>query len=135
MIAGECTGNGGGVYQQGWLLKLDGVSSVHLSQETFGDPQGFGRMEFAYYLMAKDAGIDMSPCELLLEGERAHFMTQRFDRVGNEKRHYQSLCAMDHADYKQPGNYSYEQLFMVMRQLSLTVQSAVLTLNAQLFAR
>lgn len=116
-----------------WLLKLDGVSSVHQSQETFGDPQGFGRMEFAYYLMAKDAGIDMSPCELLLEGERAHFMTQRFDRVGNEKRHYQSLCAMDHADFKQPGHYSYEQLFQVMRQLRLPRREALQMFRRMVF--
>jgi serine/threonine-protein kinase HipA len=82
-------------------------------------------MEYAYYLMAKEAGIDMSSCELLLEGGRAHFMTQRFDRVGNRKRHIASLCAMDHADYKQPGQYSYEQLFTVARQLKLPRSDAI----------
>jgi len=44
-------------------------------------------------------------------------MTKRFDRDGNRKIHYQSLCAMDHADYKQPGHYSYEQLFSLMQVL------------------
>jgi serine/threonine-protein kinase HipA len=102
-----------------YLLKLDGVEEHKTSSETFGDPKGFGRMEYAYYLMAKEAGINMSPSELLMEGGRAHFMTQRFDRVGNRKRHMMSLCAMDHADYKQPGHYSYEQLLTVARQLKL----------------
>ena len=108
-----------------YLLKFDGVIEYGNSRETFGDPQGFGRMEYAYYLMAKDAGIQMSPCELLIDGKRAHFLTKRFDRIGNYKLHYQSLCAMDHADYKKPGHYSYEQLFSVARQLRLTRAEAV----------
>ncbi len=103
-----------------YLLKFDGVAERASQRETFGDPQGFGRMEYAYYRMAVDAGLNMSPCELLLDGERAHFLTRRFDRQGNRKLHYQSLCAMDHADFKKPGHYSYEQLFAVARQLRLS---------------
>lgn len=108
-----------------YLLKFDGVVEHSNHRETFGDPQGFGRMEYAYYLMAKDAGIDISPCELLVDGPRAHFLTKRFDRIGNHKLHYQSLCAMDHADFKQPGQYSYEQLLSVARQLRLSRRDAV----------
>ncbi|HWV16879.1 MAG TPA: type II toxin-antitoxin system HipA family toxin [Cellvibrio sp.] len=108
-----------------YLLKFDGVTEHHSQSEVFGDPKGFGRMEYAYYRMAVDAGINMSPCELLLDGQRAHFLTKRFDRIGNRKLHYQSLCAMDHADYKMPGHYSYEQLFSVARQLHLTRAEAV----------
>lgn len=108
-----------------YLLKFDGIVEHGNNRETFGDPQGFGRMEYAYYLMAKDAGINMTPCELLIDGQRAHFLTQRFDRIGNHKLHYQSLCAMDHADFKMPGYYSYEQLFAVARQLRLTRAEAV----------
>lgn len=108
-----------------YLLKFDGIVEQGSKRETFGDPQGFGRMEYAYYLMAKDAGITMMPCELLMDGQRAHFLTQRFDRIGNHKIHYQSLCAMDHADFKMPGYYSYEQLFAVARQLRLTRAEAV----------
>ncbi|WP_027856464.1 type II toxin-antitoxin system HipA family toxin [Marinobacterium jannaschii] len=108
-----------------YLLKFDGVVEHSAAKETFGDPQGFGRMEYAYYLMARDAGIDISPCELLQDGERAHFMTRRFDRIGNKKLHYQSLCAMDHADYKQPGHYSYEQLFSLMRSLRFKKAAAL----------
>jgi serine/threonine-protein kinase HipA len=108
-----------------YLLKFDGVVERSSDRETFGDPQGFGRMEYAYYLMARDAGIEMSHCELLLEGKRAHFLTKRFERIGNQKIHYQSLCAIDHADYKKPGQYSYEQLFSVARQLRLSRKEAI----------
>ncbi|PCJ41324.1 MAG: toxin HipA [Moraxellaceae bacterium] len=108
-----------------YLLKFDGVEEHKVDSETFGDPQGFGRMEYAYYLMAKDAGLHISDSELLIENERAHFMTRRFDREGNRKLHYVSLCAMDHADYKQPGAYSYEQLLAVARQLRLRRDDAI----------
>ncbi|OZY85968.1 toxin HipA [Cellvibrio mixtus] len=108
-----------------YLLKFDGVVEQGNNRETFGDPQGFGRMEYAYYLMAKAASIRMAHCELLADGERAHFLTQRFDRIGNHKVHYQSLCAMDHADFKKPGHYSYEQLFAVARQLRLSRAEAI----------
>ncbi|VAW56242.1 Toxin HigB / Protein kinase domain of HipA [hydrothermal vent metagenome] len=108
-----------------YLLKFDGIEEHKTNSEIFGDPKGFGRMEYAYYLMANDAKINMSSSELLIEGERAHFMTKRFDRVGNKKRHVLSLCAMDHADYKQPGTYSYEQLLAVARKLRLPRKDAI----------
>ncbi len=108
-----------------YLLKFDGVEEHKVDSQVFGDPKGFGHMEYAYYQMATDAGITMSPSELLIEGERAHFMTKRFDRNGNNKRHYVSLCSMDHADYKKPGAYSYEQLLSVARRLKLPRKDAV----------
>lgn len=108
-----------------YLLKFDGIEEHKADSQVFGDPQGFGRMEFAYYLMAVDAGIDISPSELLIDGSRAHFMTRRFERIGNHKCHYLSLCAMDHADYKTPGAYSYEQLLAVARALRLSRSEAV----------
>jgi len=55
-----------------WLLKLDGVSDVQ-----FGSSQGFGRVEYAYYLMARDCNIQMMESKLLEENERAHFMTKK----------------------------------------------------------
>ncbi|MDQ2077365.1 type II toxin-antitoxin system HipA family toxin [Marinimicrobium sp. ABcell2] len=108
-----------------YLLKFDGVVEHRTDKQTFGDPQGFGRMEYAYYRMAVEAGITMEPSELLEEGGRAHFLTRRFDRDGNHKRHYQSLCAIDHADYKKPGHYSYEELFTTARRLRLTRKEAI----------
>lgn len=108
-----------------YLLKFDGVEEHKVKSEVFGDPKGFGRMEYAYYLMAINAGINMSKSELLIDGDRAHFMTKRFDRKANKKLHYVSLCAMSHADYKKPGTYSYEQLLATARQLKLPRQDAI----------
>ena len=102
-----------------WLIKLDGVS-----KEQFGESSGWGRVEYAYYLMAKDCGIEMMACRLLEENGRAHFMTQRFDREGNKKHHILSLCGLQHYDFNEMFAYSYEQLFQSMRLLKLTYPEA-----------
>jgi serine/threonine-protein kinase HipA len=103
-----------------WLLKLDGVSSIQ-----FGISHGFGRVEYAYYLMASDCKIDMMDSELLEENNRAHFMTKRFDREGrNTKHHIQTFSGIRHYDYNNLYSYSYEQLFQTMRILRLTYPEA-----------
>lgn len=103
-----------------WLLKLDTVSDVQ-----FGESTGFGRIEMAYYLMAKACEIDMMECRLLEEKGRAHFMTKRFDReCGEQKHHIQTLCAMQHYDFNQNTSFSYEQLFQTMRLLRLPYPEA-----------
>jgi serine/threonine-protein kinase HipA len=101
-----------------WLLKFDGVTGN--KDKELEDPKGYGAIEYAYYLMAKAAGINMSECRLLEENKRRHFMTRRFDRLdGGEKLHMQSLCALGHFDFNQAGAYAYEQAFLVIRQLNL----------------
>lgn len=97
-----------------WLLKLDVGKDTEL-----GESQNFGRIEFAYYLMARAAGIEMSECRLLEENGRAHFMTRRFDRSGNDKHHMMSLCAMSQMDYKQLATHDYAQVFLTINQLGL----------------
>ena len=111
-----------------WLLKFDGVSN---REHGLIDPQGYGRIEYAYSLMARAAGIEMSPCHLLRENGRAHFMTRRFDRSSDgEKLHMQSLYAMAHLDNQLAGAHSYEQAFDVMRRLGLMPEAF-----AELFRR
>lgn len=101
-----------------WLLKFDGVTGN--KDKELEDPSGYGVIEFAYFLMARAAGITMSDCRLLEENGRRHFMTRRFDRLADgEKLHMQSLCALAHYDFNQAGAYSYEQAFLVIRQLGL----------------
>jgi serine/threonine-protein kinase HipA len=103
-----------------WLIKLDGVSDVQL-----GSSKGYGRVEMAYYNMATACGINMMPSRLLEENGRAHFMTKRFDRGGNDvKFHIQTFCALQHFDYNEVNSFSYEQLFQTMRELSLSYADA-----------
>lgn len=103
-----------------WLLKFDDISN-NKDKDKEPDNKEYTRIEYAYYLMAKAAGIKMSECRLFKENGRAHFMTKRFDRKGakGEKLHMQSLCALAHMDFNSPRVYSYEDAFNVMRQLKL----------------
>ena len=98
-----------------WLIKFDGVGP----DERLGASREYGRIEFAYSLMARAAGMAMSPCRLLEEGGRAHFMTKRFDRDGNTKHHLQTLCGMAHLDYRQRATHDVSQLFQTIDRLNL----------------
>jgi serine/threonine-protein kinase HipA len=114
---------------EAWLLKFDGLGE----DEQLGVGQDFGRIEYAYYLMAKEAGIEMSECRLLEEGGRAHFMTKRFDRDGQQRHHMQSLCAMANLDFNAIGVHSYSQLFQVVDQLDLGHDARLEVLRRMVF--
>ncbi|ARN75172.1 type II toxin-antitoxin system HipA family toxin [Oceanicoccus sagamiensis] len=112
-----------------WLLKFDGVT--HNKDKELADPKGYGRIEYAYHLMAREAGIEMTQCRLMEEHGRAHFMTRRFDRSDDgQKLHMQSLCALGHHDFNSPGSTSYEQAFLMCNELGLGMAA-----KEQLFLR
>ncbi len=101
-----------------WLLKFDGVSRA--GDHGLADPEGWGAVEYAYSRMAKLAGIEMTECRLLEENGRRHFMTRRFDRPdGGGKLHMQTVAALEHVSYNEPGTYSYEQVLLLIRRLGL----------------
>ena len=116
-----------------WLLKFDGVGK----DMELGGTADYGRIEYAYHLMAKAAGINMADCRLMEENGRAHFMTRRFDReVKDEvtiKHHVQTLCAMDHLDYKQRATHAYAQLFMTISKLKLGDEAIGQTFRRMVF--
>jgi len=113
-----------------WILKFDGVGK----DAELGTGADYGRIEYAYHLMAKQAGIEMMPCRLLEENDRAHFMTRRFDREVVDgrtiKHHIQTLCAMEHLDFRQRATHAYAQLFMSVARLRLGDAA-----NTQVFLR
>jgi len=100
-----------------WLMKFDGVARN--GDHTLEDDPEYTLIEYAYYKMALKAGIVMSDCKLLEEGGRKHFMTRRFDRVNGKKLHMQSLGAILHIDYNEPGLCSYEMAALTARRLGL----------------
>lgn len=99
-----------------WLIKFDGVKRN--GDHNLKDSVEYTLIEYAYYLMAKAAGIYMEKCKILEENGRHHFMTKRFDRVENQKIHMQTLGALTHIDYNYPGQCSYEQAAEVIRLLN-----------------
>ena len=90
-----------------WLLKFDGLDGN--GDKEGSDRSGYGRVEYAYHLMAREAGLEMSECRLW---DGRHFMTRRFDRLpGGGKLHMQSLAALAHLDFNDPVANSYEDAF------------------------
>lgn len=92
-----------------WLLKID-----------TSENRPYGEIEYAYSLMAKACGINMTECDLLDVNGKRHFMTKRFDRLERgERLHMQTLCAIAGMDYNLLGAHDYLQLFDVARRLGL----------------
>ena len=113
--SGQVSAGGGYTY---WLLKFDGMSGN--ADKECDDAPCYTRIEYAYHLMAVDAGIQMSECRLYEESGRHHFLTKRFDRTDSGgKLHMQSLGAIAHFDFNRAGAYSYEQAVDVARNLGL----------------
>ncbi|MHB1208992.1 MAG: type II toxin-antitoxin system HipA family toxin [Acidimicrobiales bacterium] len=109
-----------------WMIKLDGVSATGMDGhgDGLGESAPHGRIEYAYSLMASAAGLDMTPCRLLAEGPRRHFMTRRFDRDSDGGRiHVLSLAALAHLDQRLVGVHSYDQYLATVKQLGLALTS------------
>jgi len=99
-----------------WLLKFDGVGE----DRQLGTSQVYGRIEYAYSLMAAASGITMAQTRILEENGRAHFMSRRFDRTPDGRKvHMQSLCALSAIDYRLRGTNDYAQLLACVDQLDL----------------
>ena len=101
-----------------YLMKFDGVSSS--GDHDFLDPKGFTNIEYAYYLMARKAGIEMMDSFLFSENGRSHFVTERFDRTEDgDKLHMISLGGLCHYDFNAPGSVGYEDAAMAIDDLGL----------------
>lgn len=109
-----------------WLVKFDGLDGN--GDKEGDDVKGYGRIEYAYHLMARAAGIEMTECRLW---QGRHFMTRRFDRTDDgSKLHVQTLCALAHFDFNNPTAYSYELAFRIARRVVNDARAEV-----QLFRR
>ncbi|MCR5391298.1 MAG: type II toxin-antitoxin system HipA family toxin [Lachnospiraceae bacterium] len=101
-----------------WLMKFDNVSKN--GDHGLEDKPEYTLIEYAYYLMAIDAGIMMSECRIYESAGDHHFMTKRFDRENGKKLHMQSLGAMAHVSYQEPGLIGYELAAMYMKDLGIS---------------
>lgn len=100
-----------------WIIKFDGIDGNGDHGEE--DKKQYTLIEYAYYLMAIDLGIEMSECKILEKDGLSHFMTKRFDRQNGDKIHMQTLSALGHYDYNTPGECSYEAYAQYARKLSI----------------
>lgn len=101
-----------------WLMKFDNVSKN--GDHGLEDKPEYTLIEYAYYLMAKKTGIIMNECRIYESDGDHHFMTKRFDRADGKKLHMQSLGALSHISYQEPGVCGYELAAMYMKELGLS---------------
>ncbi|MGK0253511.1 MAG: serine/threonine-protein kinase HipA [Mariniflexile sp.] len=83
------------------------------------DSDGYNKekVEYAYYLLAQEAGVNMMPSKLI---ENKHFATLRYDRQHGEKLHVLTVTGLTGWDFKsQPENSSYENVFKVALALEV----------------
>lgn len=65
------------------------------------DKADIAHIEYAYYLMAKAAGIEMSDSRLFLgKSGKAYFGTKRFDRTPNANYHFHSASGLMHDNFR-----------------------------------
>lgn len=74
-----------------WIVKFPAAA----------DAEDVAQIEYAYYQMALEAGLEMSECRLF-EGPRGqvYFGTKRFDRLGNQRLHLHSAAGLMHDNFR-----------------------------------
>lgn len=82
-----------------YLVKLGMDDEARYSREL---------VEYAYYLAAIHAGIDMMECRMI---DEKHFATVRFDRLEGKKKHVLTATGITGLNYMDPKDSSYEHLF------------------------
>jgi serine/threonine-protein kinase HipA len=87
------------------------------------DPRDVGAIEYAYSLMAKDAGVEMPETHLFRTKRNKYFGTRRFDRDGDARIHMHSLGCLIHADHRSP-SLDYEMVLRVAFALTRNIQDA-----------
>ncbi|MBB5021348.1 type II toxin-antitoxin system HipA family toxin [Desulfurispira natronophila] len=77
---------------ESWVVKFRATS----------DPADIGVIEYAYSLMAKDAGIEIPATKLFRTERGMYFGVKRFDRAAGRRIHVHSLAGLLHADHRTP---------------------------------
>jgi len=102
-----------------WLVKF-------AAKDDFPDA---GNIEYAYSLMARDAGLEM-PETVLMDGQ--YFAVRRFDRIDNHRLHTHTFGNMVGADFRVP-SLDYEELFRVVLDVTKSRQELLKALRQMIF--
>jgi serine/threonine-protein kinase HipA len=90
----------------------------YLVKLCLNEDEGYNKekVEFIYYKLATEAGINMMPSKLI---ENKHFATLRYDRQNGEKQHILTASGLTGWDFKDPHNSSYENVFKLALDLKV----------------
>lgn len=114
------------------LAKIDGEDWIIKFNSSF-DPRDMGAIEYAYHLMAIEAGLDVPEARLFLSGKSAgYFGVKRFDRKMDSRVHMHSISGLLHADHRLP-NLDYETIMRATLQLTKSTSECKKQFRAAIF--
>jgi len=111
---------------------IDAKNSLEMSNNTFfekhndwiikfrssNDPIDVGAIEYAYHLMAIEAGMDVPEARLFKSKEGSgYFGVKRFDRTTSQFVHMHSVSGLLHIDHRIP-SFDYETLMKLILHLT-----------------
>jgi len=95
-----------------WIVKFRSSS----------DPVDIGCIEYAYHLMAKDAGLDVPEAKLFKSKKcDGYFGVKRFDRQKSSFVHMHTISGLLHADHRIP-NLDYETILKATWHLTKNIE-------------
>jgi len=95
-----------------WLIKFR--SSL--------DPKDIGIIEYAYHLMAKEAGLIVPEAKLFPSRKTGGFFgVKRFDRKSDERIHMHTISGLLHADHREP-SLDYESIMKATLYLTKDIR-------------
>jgi serine/threonine-protein kinase HipA len=121
-------GSAGGAHPKALVIEhADGTLSLRRTPEAIGEKpallkldlseaQPSCRVEFAYHLMARAAGIEMPASRLVKSGRVAHVLIHRFDWREGRRLHLHSLSGLCH---RPKSGLDYADLFRAIARLGL----------------
>ena len=95
----------------------DGFEHWMVKFKSSADPREIGAEEYAYSIMAREAGLDLPATRLVKGRKNSYFAVQRFDRTTDGRTHIQTVSGLLEADHKAP-QIDYETLLKVTRLLT-----------------
>ncbi len=106
-----------------WLIKF----RSHL------DPKDIGAIEYAYHLMAKEAGLIVPEAKLFpSRNGLGFFAVKRFDRSGNNRIHMHTIAGLLHADQREP-SLDYESIMKATLYLTKDIRQCEVQLRNAVF--
>jgi len=106
-----------------WLIKFR--SSL--------DPKDIGAIEYAYHLMAKEAGLIVPKAKLFpSRKELGFFGVQRFDRDCDKRIHMHTIAGLLHSDHREP-SLDYESLMKATLYLTKDIRQCEIQFRNAVF--
>lgn len=105
------------------IIKYDDkdISMYPMLDRKFKDASIPTKLEYIYYLFAKQLDITMSECQLLVCEGHTHFLTYRFDRIKDQRFHMHSFAGLMHID---PADTTNDYIDLLRCAIKLNISSS-----------